>query len=471
MSQIDLGIVFSYLALMVALGLYASRRQKDVEDYFVAGRRLGAFSIGCLWLASWVGGASIVGGSAKAHEIGISATWYVMSLAIGCALFGWMFAARVKRLGDQHRHLTYPDFIEHRFDSRTRIVATVTTALAFVAFAAGQLVAAASIIEVLLGWEFGYSLLLAGGIVIIYTATGGFLAVTYTDWVQFILLLIGVVLVGIPIAISNGGTPAALQAQLPASYFDIGAWGWPTILALAVSIAFSFFVAMDSFTRCFAARDERASRNGALLAAVFMLPIALAATWLGMTSAVLFPDAQGSQGILTTFVVELFPIGLKGLVLVGILAAVMSTADICILTVSANLTRDIYQRYVNPGVEARTLLRLGVLASVLAGAVALGMAWKMQDIIDVLLFGFTINSAALFLPTLAAVLGWSLSPQAAFWSISLSLVTVIGWRLAADAGGVFSIEPLWPGLLVSVLVLIGLQSMQRASPAPLPAED
>ena len=468
-----MGIVFFYLALMVALGLYASRRQHDIEDYFVAGRRLGAFSIACLWLASWVGGASIVGGSAKAHEIGISATWYVLALAIGCALFGVLFAGRVKRLGDRHGHLTYPDFIEHRFDSRTRIVATVTTSLAFIAFAAGQLVAAASIIEVLLGWGFIPCLLLSGGIVVLYTATGGFLAVTYTDWVQFVLLLVGVVLVGIPIAISNGGTPAALQAQLPASYFDPGAWGWPSILALVVSIAFSFFVAMDSFTRCFAARDARASGNGALLAAVFMLPIALAATWLGMTAAVLFPDLSNTQGVLTTFVVELFPSGLKGLVLVGILAAVMSTADICILTVSANLTRDVYQRYVDPAVSDRRLLRMSVAASALAGLVALALAWKMQDIIDVLLFGFTINSAALFLPTLAAVLGWTLSPRAAFWSIGLSLLTVMVWRVAADMGlgGVFTTEPLWPGLVVSAATIAVLHYLARPVPGPAPARE
>jgi len=472
MGTFDYAIVFSYLALMVVLGLYASRRQRDVEDYFVAGRRLGTFSIACLWLASWVGGASSVVGSAKAHEIGVSAAWYVLSLAIGCALFGLLFAARVKRIGDAHRYLTYPDLIEHHFDSRTRVVATVTTSLAFIAFAAGQLVAAASILQVLLDWSFGQSLLLAGGIVVLYTATGGFLAVTYTDWVQFVLLLVGVVLIGVPIAIANGGAPEQLAARLPESYFDFGAWGWPTILALAVSIAFSFFVAMDSFTRCFAARDERVSRNGALLAAGLMLPIALAATWLGMTSAVLFPAVESSNGILTTFVVELFPVGLKGLVLVGILAAVMSTADICILTVSANLTRDVYQRFIEPGVAPRRLLRLGVLASVLAGLVALAMAWKMQDIIDVLLFGFTMNSAALFLPTMAAVLVRPLAPSAAYWSILLSLLTVIGWRIGADPGlgGLFGVEPLWPGLAVSLATILAMRRRVAPARAALEAE-
>lgn len=463
MTTLDTSIVFGYLGLMVVIGLYANYRQQNIEDYFVAGRRLGSFSIGCLWLASWVGGASIIGSSAKAHEIGVSAIWYVLALAIGCFLFGLFFAARVKRLGDRHRHLTYPDFIEQSFDSRTRIIATVTTSAAFIAFAAGQLVAAASILHVLLDWEFAHALMLASGIVIVYTATGGFLAVTYTDWVQFILLLIGIVVIGMPIAISNAGSLSDMKEVLPGSYFEFGAWGWSKILALLVSIGMSFFVAMDSFTRCFAARSEKASRNGAFLAVIFMLPIAVAATWLGLASAVLFPAVENSNDILATFVVETFPPGLKGLVLVGILAAVMSTADICILTASANVTRDVVQRYINPDISKDAMLKMGIVASAAVGLLATLMAWKMQDIIDVLLLGFTLNSAALFLPTIVAIYGRRRDPNAAFWSISLSLSTVIAWRVAADMGleGIFSIEPLWPGLLVSGVTFFVLQRRQE----------
>ncbi|HLF30629.1 MAG TPA: hypothetical protein VI566_06320, partial [Xanthomonadales bacterium] len=221
MSSIDTAIVALYLFAMVAVGWYASRRQKGVEDYYVAGRRQGSFSIACLWLASFIGGASIIGGSGKAYMMGITAAWYVTGLAIGCFLFGLTFAARVKRIGDAHGHLTYPDLIEHHFDSRTRIVATITTTIAFIAFAAGQLAAAGSVLHVLLGWDFGTSLLVASAVVILYTAFGGYLAVTWTDWIQFVLLLTGVVLIGLPIAVGNGGTPAKLMQQLPPSYFDI----------------------------------------------------------------------------------------------------------------------------------------------------------------------------------------------------------------------------------------------------------
>ncbi len=453
LNAIDSGIIFSYLALMVVIGLYASRKQNNIKDYFVAGGTLGTFSIACLWMASWVGGAAIVGGAAKAYEFGISGGWYTMCMAIGCLLFGLFFAARVKRWGEERQLLTYPDFIESSYDSRTRIVATITTVLAFVAFAAGQLAAAGAILSTLLGWDYSQALLLASAVIVVYTATGGYLAVTYTDWVQLVLLFVGVVIIGIPVSISNGGTWTALTTELPASHFSPTGWGIAPMLALGVSIPMSFFVGMDSYTRMFAARNERVARRGTFWAAAFIVPLAVGAVWLGMTAAVLYPDVENSGEILSRMVIDTFPVGFKGLMLVGILAALMSTADICILTASANGSRDIYQRYVNPDVAPQKMFRISIALAVVVGAAAAIMAWQMQDIIGILLVAFTINSAGLFVPTLAMVVQKEVSKPAAFWSISLSLTTVIAWYAASsfELDPLFTVDPLWPGLLVSIL--------------------
>lgn len=101
-----------------------------------------------------------------------------MSTVIGCLLFGLFFAKQVKRAGLQEKMLMYPDFIESRYDSRMRIVATITTIVAYNGFGAGQLAAAAASLQPLLGWDYTAALGPAGGIIVVYTATGGFLAVT-----------------------------------------------------------------------------------------------------------------------------------------------------------------------------------------------------------------------------------------------------------------------------------------------------
>ncbi len=468
MGGLDYGVLITYLVLLVAIGFWAQRRQKDVEDYYVAGRCLGPFTIACLWIAAWIGGAAVVGTTTRVYEYGVTGVWYVIAQATGCVLFGLLVAARIKRVGDRHRHLTYPDFIEQHYDSRTRIVATATTVLAFTAYSAGQFAASAAILQVMLGWDYEFSLLVAGAVVILYTAVGGYLAVTYTDWLQVALLLFGVVVVGIPVAIAAAGGWGDMRSELPDSYYDLGAQGWGRIAALVVSMVLAFFVGMDSFSRCFAARDARAARNGAALAAVLIVPLAVAAVWLGLAAAVLYPDhAAAGSSVLATFVLDTFPPGLKGLMLVAVLSAIMSTADICILTSSANYTRDIHQRYLRPDLAPRDMLRLGIIASAVVGALSMLLAWKMRDIIDILQLGFTINAAGLFLPTIAALYGWRVPASAAFWSIGASLATVIGWRVAADAGagGVFTLDPLWPGLAVSMVLLTTLTLAARTRTA------
>ncbi|HET6566065.1 MAG TPA: sodium:solute symporter family protein [Xanthomonadales bacterium] len=453
MGTLDNTIVFIYLALMVAIGWYASRRAKGVDDYYVAGRRQGTFSSACLWLAGWIGGASIIGSSGRSYQMGITGIWYVTALALGCLLFGLFAAARVKRLGDQNNYLTYPDLIEHHYDPRTRIVATITTAAAYIAYSAGQMAAAGSILQVLLGWDFTTCLMLASAVVVVYTATGGYLAVAWTDWVQFILLIVGICLIGLPLAIQHTGSASELAARVPPEFLHFGTWGWPAIAALVVSISLSFFTAMDSYTRSFAAKNAQSARRGALLAVVFMLPIAVAAVWMGMSAYLLFPGIEQPDTVLTTFIVELFPAGLKGLMLVGVLAAVMSSADICILTASANVTRDVYQRFINPGIAPQRMLRMSSFASLGVGLLAMLLAWKMQSVLDILLLAFTLNSAALFLPTVVALAGRRVNSSAAFWSILLSFSTVILWYVAGalEWGSWFELDALWAGLLVSVL--------------------
>ena len=464
LSTLDTSIIFAYLALMIAIGLYASRKQDSIEDFFIAGGRLGTFSIACVWLASWVGGATVVGGVAKAYEYGISGSWYTICMAIGCLTFGLFFAARVKRWGTERQLLTYPDLMESVYDSRTRIVSTVTTIFAYVGFAAGQLAAAGAILSTLLGWDYSTSLLLASAIIVVYTATGGFLAVTYTDWVQFALLFIGIVIVGIPIAIASGGTWETLTTQLPAAHFEPTNWGIATMLALGVSLPLSFFVAMDNYTRMFAAKNEQVAKRGTLLATVFLLPIAVGTVWIGMTAALTHPGIENSNSVLSTFVMASFPTGLKGLMLVGILAALMSTADICILTASANGSRDIYQRYINPDVSPKKMFRISMWLAAFVGLLAALIAWQMQDVISILLIAFTINSAALFVPTIAIVIQNKVNNDAAFWSITLSLITVIGWFIGStlELASIFIIDPLWPGFLVSIVVFVGISFLANA---------
>lgn len=452
MHAIDYVVLVMYFCLLLVIGYHANSKQKSTEDYYVGGRGVGTLSLGALWMSSWVGGASILGTAEKSFEIGISSLWYSLAMFFGFIVFSFTFAGRIKEMGDKFRHITYPDLIEERYDTKTRLISTLTTITAYIGYTATQLLAAAHIITTITGITLGYSFIIATTITISYTSFGGFFAVEKTDRFQALLIIVGVSVLAVPLTWNEVGGIGLLISKLPTNYFEMGSWGLGAILAMFISIVLTFFTSMDSYTRCYAAKSKRAAQNGALLAATAVLVISLSICFLGMSAKVLFPNHSGGESALVQLIMQVFPVGVKGLMLVVILSAIMSTADTCILSASANLTRDVYQRFINPAASNRQVLRMSMLSSVLVGTTGALIGWFTESIIALLVMTFTINSAGLFFPTLGAFFWKRATAHGAFWSMSLSLVTVLIWYMGKHlvTGSVlFSIDPVWPGLLVS----------------------
>ncbi|WP_147820159.1 sodium:solute symporter family protein [Salidesulfovibrio onnuriiensis] len=465
MHTVDYFVLALYFCTLLVIGFRANKRHKDVDDYYVGGRKVGVLSLAALWMSSWVGGAAIVGSAEKSYQVGISALWYALSIFIGFLLFALTCAARIKELGDTHKHITYPDLIEERYDSRTRIVSTLTTVAAYLGYIAGQLIAAAHIIAAISGQSLGISFVVATTVTVLYTSMGGFFAVETTDKFQSLLVLGGITLVTVPLTWNYMGGIERLVTELPADFYDWGNWGWGTILAMVTSMVLTFFTSMDSFTRCYAASSCKAARKGTLYAALAALVISCSICFLGMSSRVIFPDGTGAPGgasALIGLIMHVLPVGIKGLLLVAILSAIMSTADTCILCASSNLTSDIYHRYINPAASRETVLRLSIASSICVGVAGALIGWFFKDIMSILVMAFTFNSAGLFFPTMAVFFWKRATSSAAFWSMSASLCTVSLWYIGQGMDPEntwFAIDPVWPGLLVSAVSFIALTLM------------
>jgi SSS family solute:Na+ symporter len=363
-------------------------------------------------------------------------------------------AKPIKRMSGLLNNITFPQLICARYDAKNGVMASITTILAMIGYTAAQFVSGAAILHVLTGWSLSVCYLIAVAVITFYVSTGGLLAVTYTDTVQMILLIVGVVILGVPF-VSRSVEAAGLSfSDLPDSYYDLGAWGWGTIIAFGLSTILSFFTCMDSYTRCIAAKNERAAKRGTIYAAVAVLVIAGASTYLGMAGKLLIPDIDSPNNIIAQLVIDVFPHGLKGLVLIGVLSAIMSTADISVLTGSASLTKDIYQRYVNPGASEKALLRIGLISSLLIGAVAAFFGWFNQNIMNILMITFTINSAGLFLPTVGGFFLKRSCSSGAFASMVSATVISIVWYVGAAFSDfkIFQVDALWPAFGVSSLL-------------------
>ena len=454
---VDAIIIVVYFAVMAVMGIIAYRRNKTSEDFFVAGKSMGTFSLAAMWLSSWIGGSSIVGTSTDAYNLGVTGGWYVTILAVGCAVFGLTFSKVTKTLGDKLKNITYPGLIMSRYDRVSSDIVIICYFLANVGFLASQLVAMGSMLTTITGWSASTCFIISTVITIAYSAIGGLMAIKYTTWIQFILIVLGTVVLGIPLSAKAMGGFSQLQT-LPPEWFDIGRRGWPTILALGVSSVFSFFTSMDSYTRCFAAKNERVARDGALWAGLGVFFIAIGATIMGMAAKVLLPELPEGSSAYAALVAKFFPVGISGLVLVGVFAAIMSTGVVCVNCCSANISVDIYKERIKPDAPDRSVMVLGIISSLLVGVVGALLAWWKYDIIELLLLAFTFQASALFFPTVFGVLWKKPTAKASSVSMIVSLAVVLLW-LVGDGfgwGGIFTIDALWPGLLSSGVVFFAM---------------
>ena len=456
LSLLDAIIVFGYLAAMVGIGFYTLRRKKDVDDYYVGGRKCGTFAIGCLWMASWIGGATVVGSTDKAYSLGVAALWYCGSMAVGCVLFAVTSTGLIQKVGTKFLALTYPELIEKRYGPAARLMAAVTTFLAYVAYTAGQFLAMATILSGITGWDMTACIWFSAVSMVVYTAIGGFIAVAITGVAQAVIIVLTLSLLMAPLLVIKAGGPANIYQTLPPSFFDFGSWGWGRTIGMTVTIILTFYTSMDSYTRCFASRSEEVARKGTLFAAALVGLVAVSTITIGLAAKVLNPDLPEGASVMNAMMLIL-PDGVKGLILIGLLAAIMSTGSVCLLVASANITHDAYKRFLNPGASSSSLVLLGGVSAVVVGGLSVYLAISRQDIIDVLYIAFTVNSAGLFVPTLAALVWRKGGAAAGAWSIGLSLLTVVAWyagQSLAPESRLFAVDPVWPGLIVSAVVFL-----------------
>ncbi|MEG2007839.1 MAG: sodium:solute symporter family protein [Oscillospiraceae bacterium] len=464
MNILDILIIFGYLAAMLAIGMYANKKQKNLEDYYVASKSIGASTVMCLWVSYWVGGATMLGTVQQTYDFGISGGTYPIIVALGLLIFGVTFAGMLNKLGTRLKYITLPDLIRDRYDERSGIVSAITMIVIYVAYTAAQLVACASIIHVLSGWSLGLCYIVSTAVVVIYTSIGGFLAVTYTDWVQLGILIVGIFVIALPVAMSRAGGLAAINTTVPPEFFSLRNSSISGIVAMFISTVLCFYTNMDSFTRCFAAKSPRDARNGTIWAAVLVFIIGLLTMLLGFCAKVILPGLEDSSNALGLLVFDMFPGGMRALVLMGVLSAAMSSGDICILTASANLTNDIYKKYLNKDASDKHLVRVGILASLFVGGLSALLAWFIPNVIDVLFIGINVASATLFFPIIGGLFWKKANKTAAFWSTLVTLVVVCLWSIAnkVGAGGIFALDSVYPGLLCSGILFFSISILKPA---------
>ena len=218
MEIIDIIVFVLYFTAMLGVGVYFFRKNKNIDDYYVGGRSLGSWHIGLSVVATDVGGGFSIGLGGLGFAIGLSGSWMLFTGLIGAWISAVVLIPVISKLSDKHKFFTFPQVFEHFYNGRVALVAGIISAIGYIGFTSSQLLAGAKLASATFTEiDLQMALIIMGVIAVVYTGIGGLKAVIYTDTIQWIILMAGLILIGIPVAYFKIGGMEAIRLLCPTS--------------------------------------------------------------------------------------------------------------------------------------------------------------------------------------------------------------------------------------------------------------
>ena len=472
-----LALLLTYAAGLVLMGLWVGKRVGDSSSFFVAGRRLSPWLLGATILAANIGAGSTVGAAGLGYANGLAAWWWVGSAAIGTAILGLWVGPKIWRVASEKNLYTVGDYLELRYGPSVRAVVASLMWIGTLAILAGQLIAAAWILDVVAGIPKPLGCLIAGGVMTVYFTAGGLLTSAWVNLVQLAVLLLGL-LVALPLALQGvGGWDALVAAAETAApdYFGFVSSGdssWMYLFLLAPA----FIVSPGLVQKVYGARDARAVRVGVLVSAIALALFAIVPPLFGMIARAVNPALANPELALPVVFMEALPVWIGTLALAAVFSAEISSADAILFMLSTSLAEDIYKRFVRPEASDRQVLRMARLAAVAGGSLGIVLAIALPSVIGSLSVFYTLLSVSLFVPIIAGLYSRRPDTPAALAAMAGGIAGVAAVRFGTVPAAAW-ITPATVGLAAATLCLLLVtlvrpgrtRSSPPRGPAPPPA--
>ena len=454
-----------YFAILVWIGIRVAREEKGdgaSESFLAADRNMNLVQSTSSTAATDLGGGFSIAMGGLGFTIGIAGSWLIAVSALSILMVSFLMVPKVKRWSDKVSGLTTGDMFEARFDRRTGTLAAIVVGIAWFTFVGGQIIAGGKLLQVTLDMDLTFAVVLAGGIILAYTALGGLKAVIYTDVFQMFVLMIGILFIAVPIGLWQVGGIGALVEHFEASpetasLVDWGAVTWLQLTNWFFAIFPVWFISIAAMQRIVAARDEKTARRAFFLTGVpIEWPLfAVGSTLIGLIARMLIPELDDPELATPMIIMELLPAGIAGVVIAAYIAAVMSSADSCLIGPVAIFTNDIYKKRLRPSASDADLVRVARMATLVLGVLAIGTAYLIPNVLELILYAYTFGAAGIFFPMLGLLFWRRTTAAGAFWSMLLGGSSAVVW---AAIGEPFGIAASYAGWVIGLpaLVLVSL---------------
>ena len=439
MHYIDILVFITYFALMLGIGIYFFRKNKNIEDYYVGGRSLGSWHIGLSVVATDVGGGFSIGLGGLGFTIGLAGSWMLFTGLIGAWLSAVVLIPIVSKLSGKHKFFTFPQIFEHFYNGKVALIAGIISAIGYIGFTSSQLLAGAKLASAtFVEIDFLTALIIMGVIAVVYTGIGGMKAVIYTDTIQWIILMSGLVFIGIPISYYAIGGIDTIKATLGPEFLSLGNIYWQQLVNWGITIIPIWFVGMTLYQRIYAAKSVKQAKKAWFIAGLFEYPImAFVGVVLGMFSRVAleqgilegytFSNLDAEMG-LPVLLRTILPVGFLGIVLSAYFSAIMSTADSCLMAASGNILTDVLKKH-----NSKKGLRYSQVLTLLIGVLALLLALKMTNILELMLHSYSFMVSGMFFPVVIALFSKKPNSLAALVAMLTGGSTTLGLIVLGSA--------------------------------------
>ncbi len=496
---IILAFVF-YLLVMVFVGLYTGKQTQGSADYFLGGRQLSGPVAALYAQASDMSGWLLMGLPGSMYALGTGQAWIGIGLLIG-TIINWLVIAKPLRRYTivANNSMTLPEFLTNRYHDEKNILKGISAAvimLFFLIYTASALAAGGKLFNSVLGWDYHVALIIGAVVILAYTLLGGFLAVCTTDFIQGMLMLVGLIAVPLIAYFLIDGDFSAVLASTGVDgehYMSLMYNGDQPITAVEIisNLAWGLgYCGMPHILiRFFAIRSENEVKKSAgiaivwdILASVMALVVAivgrafLAPVILGVTEGAPSAESVFIEMIKKVFIDYLPLAFIGGLFLCGILAAIMSTADSQLLMCSSSMSQDIYKGFINKDANDKTILNIGRITTIVIAAVAILIAWNPNSSIMNLVSDAWAGLGAAFGPLVVMSLFWKRTNlPGAIAGIVSGAVTVIVWDYlpivnGTTIGSATGLYSLFVGFCASLVCIVLVSLVTKEPDAAVYAE-
>jgi len=464
----------TYLAVMLFIGWYAYQRTSDSSDYFLGGRNLGpwpaALSAGASDMSGWL----LLGLPGYAYAAGMEATWMAGGLLIG-TWANWLVTAKRLRTYSitTNNALTIPDFLSRRFNDQSKLVQTIAAffiLMFFLFYTSSGLVAGGKLFETVFSLNYTYAVIIGAVCVVSYTLFGGFLAVSWTDLVQGLLMSAALLIV--PITAMQGGFSqltsdlVAINPELLTFWHGVDGepLSWIAIVSL-VAWGFGYFGQPHILARFKATRTNKDLVTARRIAVIWTALSIFGSLLVGAVGLIyanthLVGELIDGEKIFMILVNAVFHPVIAGILLAAILAAIMSTADSQLLVSSSALAEDFYKQLVRPNATPTEVMTVGRLGVVALSLVALLLAMNPDSSVLGLVSYAWAGFGAAFGPVILLSLYWKrMNRNGALAGIIVGGATIVIWKQLT--GGIFELYEIVPGIILATTAVVAVSLLTK----------